>query len=210
MYEVATLLLSYLIGSINGSIIVGNILKKDIRMTGSKNAGLTNSIRVLGIGPSIFVLFIDILKAILACFIGYIFYTLNIDSSTTLKTYLILSGVGIIIGHNWPIYFKFKGGKGALSALTALFIIHWPSALICAIVFLLIIFSTGYISLGSIIGCLTCLFLSLTLFNNQGLYFQLFCMGMSLIIIFKHRSNIKRLILREEKRIIYKKLKNKS
>jgi acyl phosphate:glycerol-3-phosphate acyltransferase len=109
----AALALGYLLGSLNTAVIVGKIYGKDIRSHGSKNAGLTNTLRVLGKSAAVFVLAGDILKGIIACFIGlhlgvYVYSGEAIDCVS-----LLAAGAGAVMGHNWPVYFGFKGGQGS-------------------------------------------------------------------------------------------------
>src|SRR6187549_105672 len=109
----AALALGYLLGSFNTAVIVGKIYGKDIRSHGSKNAGLTNTLRVLGKPAAAFVLAGDILKGIVACLIG-LYLGVYVRSGEAVDCVsLLAAGAGAVIGHNWPIYFGFKGGKGA-------------------------------------------------------------------------------------------------
>src|SRR6201996_541499 len=152
----AALGLGYLVGSLNTSVIVGKIYGTDIRSHGSKSAGLTNTLRVLGKTAAVFVLVGDVLKGIVACLIGLYLgvYAPSGEDSDCIS--LLAAGAGAVIGHNWPIYFGFKGGKGALTGAAVLFMFDWVMALICLGLFVMIVALTRYVSLGTI--CATLLF----------------------------------------------------
>src|SRR5215471_5413076 len=152
----AALALGYLIGSLNTAVIVGKIYGKDIRSHGSKSAGLTNTLRVLGKSAAVFVLAGDILKGIIACFIGLFLGVYVYSGEAKDCVSLLAAGGAAVIGHNWPVYFGFKGGKGVLTAVTVLFMVDWVMAAICLGVFVVIVASTRYVSLGTV--CATVLF----------------------------------------------------
>lgn len=185
--------LGYLLGSINSSILVGRLYGKDIREHGSGNAGLTNTIRVLGKKAGIFVLAGDIIKGIAACLASY-----YILSPVDFDPYMV-GGAFAIIGHNWPLYFKFKGGKGALTAVTVAFMIDPLSAGIMLAVFMIVLLISKTVSLSTIT---TVLIYPVTAFMTTGdIYVLIYGMVISGIIIYKHRSNIDRLIKGTEAKI---------
>jgi glycerol-3-phosphate acyltransferase PlsY len=199
----AALVSGYLLGSLNTAVIVGKIYGKDIRSHGSKSAGLTNTLRVLGRSAAVFVLVGDILKGITACFIGlslavYVHSGEAIDCAS-----LLAAGAGAIMGHNWPLYFGFRGGKGALTAVAVLFMLDWVMALICLGVFVTTIALTRYVSLGTI--CAAMIFAAISfmpVFENT-FYFHIFACLMAFIIIFKHKENIKRLLSGTENKLSF-------
>lgn len=197
----AALVLGYLLGSLNTAVIVGKIYGKDIRNLGSKSAGLTNTLRVLGKPAAAFVLVGDILKAVIACsiglFLGVTFYSGEAKDCIS----LLAAGTGAVIGHNWPVYFGFKGGKGALTAVTVLFMADWVMAFLCLSFFVIIVALTRYVSLGTI--CAATLFAVISfipVFANT-LYFNIFACLIASIVIFKHRSNIHRLLSGTENKL---------
>lgn len=199
----AALALGYLLGSLNTAVIVGKIYGKDIRSLGSKNAGLTNTLRVLGKPAAALVLAGDILKGIVACLIGlrlgvYVSSGESIDCIS-----LLAAGAGAVIGHNWPAYFGFKGGKGALTAAAVLFMFDWVMALICVASFVTIVALTRYVSLGTI--CATVLFVAISFIPLFGhtFYFNMFACLMAFIIIFKHRENVHRLLSGTENKLTF-------
>ena len=200
---IVALTLGYLIGSLNTAVIVGKIYGKDIRNQGSKSAGLTNTLRVLGKTAAVFVLAGDILKGILACYIGLYLGVYAYSGEATDSISLLAAGVGAVMGHNWPLYFGFKGGKGALTAVAVLFMFDWRMALICLGFFVIIVALTRYVSLGT--TCATILFVIISFVPVFGhtFYFNLFACLMAGMILFKHRENIQRLISGTENKLTF-------
>jgi glycerol-3-phosphate acyltransferase PlsY len=198
------LLLSYLVGSIPTSIIVGKILKGiDIRNYGSGNAGGTNAIRVLGLAPGLFVIGFDICKGIFATLVISNIGTgsLPFEDATLIK---ILAGAAAILGHSYTIFAKFKGGKGVATA-SGVVISLYPFVLpYCAIIFAIVLFSTGIVSLSSILSAVSLpafLFImkSSTL-KEVDISLLIASIIIPIFIIYTHRSNIGRLLKGEEKR----------
>ncbi|HZG70562.1 MAG TPA: glycerol-3-phosphate 1-O-acyltransferase PlsY [Chondromyces sp.] len=199
----AALAMGYLIGSLNTAVIVGKIYGKDIRSHGSKSAGLTNTLRVLGKSAAVFVLVGDIIKGIIACLIGLLLGVYFYSGEAKDCVSLLVAGAGAVIGHNWPIFFGFKGGKGALTAVAVLFMVDWVMALICLGFFVIIVALTRYVSLGTI--CATTLFAAISfipVFGNT-LYFTLFACLMAFMVIFRHRENVQRLLTGTENKLIF-------
>jgi glycerol-3-phosphate acyltransferase PlsY len=199
----AALALGYLLGSFNTAVIVGKIYGKDIKSHGSKSAGLTNTLRVLGRSAAVLVLAGDILKGVIACLIGLRLgvYVQSGEASDCVS--LLAAGAGAVIGHNWPVYFGFKGGKGALTGAAVLFMFDWVMALICLGVFVTIVALTRYVSLGTISAAVLFLAMSFVPFFGHTFYFQVFACLMALIIILKHRQNIQRLLSGTENRLAF-------
>lgn len=195
-------IIAYLIGSINPSIILSKLLKKeDIRTQGSGNAGTTNTLRVLGKGPAIIVLIVDVLKAVIAVLLGSWIGTLgnySTEEFALLHDYaLMASGIGAILGHNFPIYYGFKGGKGVATSLGVLLVIEWKIGLICLVFALVLMLASRMVSLGSITAAILypvlVFILPGTAFNNRWLYL-LFAIVLALSVLIRHRANIKRLL----------------
>ncbi len=201
MKTLAALGLGYLLGSLNASVIVGKIYGTDITKHGSKSAGLTNTLRVLGKTAAAFVLAGDILKGIVACLVGLYLgvYVQSGEASDCMS--LLAAGAGAVIGHNWPIYFGFKGGKGALTAAAVMFMFNWLMALISLGVFVVAIAATRYVSLGTI--CASIFFVALSFVPAFGgtFYFRIFACLMAAIIIVKHRENIRRMLSGTENKL---------
>jgi len=212
------LILSYLVGSTPTSIIVGKILKGiDIRNYGSGNAGGTNAFRVLGWKTGVFVSLVDIAKG---TFATVVISKIHIDAlpfdDTTLI--MILAGVCAILGHTYTIFARFKGGKGVGTAAGMLIALFPIAFLICLIVFAIILFSTGIVSISSMAAAVTLPIALLVIDNlfskNVDTTLTIFSIIIPFFIIFTHRSNIKRLIKGEEqsfeKVMIFRRKKLKS
>ncbi|MNH95696.1 putative glycerol-3-phosphate acyltransferase [compost metagenome] len=183
----------YLLGSVSFSVVLAKALKGiDIRQHGSGNAGATNTLRVLGKGPAILVLVLDVLKGIAAVWLGR---WLGGDSEWVAA----LCGLAAIIGHNWPIYFRFRGGKGIATTIGVMSTLIFFPALYAGIIAILSIVFTRYVSLGSLIFVfLTPIFFVFT--NEIGPYFWA-----SLIIcvfaFWRHRTNIVKLAQGKENKL---------
>jgi glycerol-3-phosphate acyltransferase PlsY len=189
-------LVGYLLGGINSAIIVGKLSGVDVREHGSKNAGLTNAVRVLGKKKALFVLLGDVLKGVLACVFGIV---LAPDTPSV----MLLAGLMCVIGHNWPVYFGFKGGKGALTSVTVLFFADYRIALILIGVFILLVVLTRYVSLGSMTGAVLLPVFGIVF--RKGLDFFIFSMILAVMLVWRHRGNIQRLIKGEESKLDLKK-----
>lgn len=188
----------YLLGSINTSIIVSRFYGVDIRDLGSGNAGATNTLRTLGKSAAAFVLLGDSLKGILSCLIGG--YILSVIDNSYYSYGVMLSGLGAVIGHNWPLYFRFRGGKGVLTSATVLFLVDWKAGLIALTLFVIVVAITRYVSLGSILAALS--FPVFCIINQEAdIYKIFFAVIISLLVIYRHRANIKRLVEGSESKI---------
>ncbi len=193
----------YLLGSLNTAVIVGKIYGKDIRSHGSKSAGLTNTLRTLGKSAAVFVLVGDILKGIIACIIGLSLGVYFYSEGAMDSISLLVAGAGAVIGHNWPVYFKFKGGKGALTAVAVLFMIDWVMALLCLGFFVTIIALTRYVSLGTIFATTLIAAVSFIPIFVHTFYFNIFVCLMALMVIFRHRENVQRLLSGTENKLTF-------
>ncbi len=190
-------------GSLNTAVIVGRVYGKDIRGHGSKSAGLTNTLRVLGKSAAALVLLGDILKGVIACLIGLYLGVYAHSGEAIDCVSLLAAGAGAVIGHNWPVYFGFKGGKGALTGAAVLFMIDWVMALICLGAFVTIVALTRYVSLGTISATASFAAISfIPVFGNTP-YFYTFACLMALIVIYKHRENIQRLLSGTENKLTF-------
>jgi len=201
--------LSYLVGSIPTSIIVGKLVKGiDIRNYGSGNPGGTNVIRVVGLGWGIFVILFDAFKGFFATyFIAKWFY--GDASILNLTTLQIIAGCSAVIGHIWTIFAGFKGGKGVSTSAGMLLGIAPVDLLISLLFFVIIVALTRYVSLGSIISAI--LFPFVIIFTEKIFklehsdFFTLLIFGslIAVLIVYRHRSNIKRLIAGNENKLIF-------
>ncbi|MDO8602650.1 MAG: glycerol-3-phosphate 1-O-acyltransferase PlsY [Candidatus Omnitrophota bacterium] len=190
---------AYIIGSIPTAYIFGRVLKGiDIREYGSGNVGATNVFRVIGKAPGIIALIIDIIKGfVCATYLASGF--MYLAPVTRPELYRILAGLFAIVGHNWTIFLKFKGGKGvATSAGVVIGLIpkiFWLGFLVWLITF----FITGFVSLGSIVGVISVPIFTLAF--GEPAEIVVFMCFLCLIIVYKHKPNIRRLARGEEKRI---------
>ncbi len=205
------LLLCYLIGSVSGSILLGKFKGIDIREMGSGNAGGTNAFRTQGALFGAGVMAIDILKGFISTkFISAV--SLPIFSTTIVNQNLliILCGVAAIIGHVYPVYHGFKGGKGGGAAIGMVFAISWPSISLAILLWMVILIITGYVGFGTMIGSVSVIYFAhyfKDTINNP--YFLPFTILLSIFIIYTHRSNIQRMLSgtenRFEKAMIFRK-----
>ena len=209
---IIVLIIAYLIGSINFSIILSKkIAGFDIREKGSGNAGTTNMLRSIGKRAALLTLVCDILKGVvpvvLAVLVGNI--ANHFGAELRVEYMAQIAGIATIIGHTFPLYFGFKGGKGVASSLGLVLIINWQIGLICLVFALLIMAVTRMVSLGSISAAV--LFLVLTIFRIGAQYYIvpgnyiIFGLILALIVIFNHRSNIKRILTGTENKLSFKK-----
>ncbi|WP_455087364.1 glycerol-3-phosphate 1-O-acyltransferase PlsY [Parvimonas micra] len=189
--------IAYLLGNISGGMIFGKLLfNKDIRDYGSKNAGTTNALRVFGIKAGILTFIVDVLKSLLACFIGMKLLGLS---------GILLAGIFVVIGHNWPIFLNFKGGKGIASSFGFIMFLDYKIAIVAIIIFIIIVILTKYISLGSMLTTTLVLPISYIFFGYRNIYVLLTFLLLASLSIFRHNSNIIRLINGNENKIKIKK-----
>lgn len=192
MKYLLVLVISYFIGTISGSYIIGKLfLDKDIRKYGSGNAGTTNAIRVLGKKAGVITFLIDFLKGVAVTFIIGRFFEEN----------LIPMGIlGAIIGHDFPFYMNFRGGKGVATTLGALALYNFPLTLICYIVWLLGTVITKMVSVGSILFFIS-IIIVYTFMSELNTYNVVLVNIIALIGIISHKDNIKRIIAGNENKI---------
>ncbi len=195
-------LVGYLLGSANTSIIVGRFYGVDVRKHGSGNAGMTNTLRTLGKTAAILVTIGDILKGIISCLIG-MYLVGEVPGIGYLG--LMVGGITAILGHNWPVYFGFKGGKGILTTFSVILMMNWKIGLVLFGVFLIIVAITRYVSLGSIIGAALFPVVSLIPVFNETYVFALFALILGLMAIIRHKANIKRILEGTESKLGQKK-----
>ncbi|MNB82864.1 putative glycerol-3-phosphate acyltransferase [compost metagenome] len=193
VFEWITIVVSYLLGSISFSVLLAKLLKGiDIRQYGSGNAGATNTLRVLGKGPAILVLALDVAKGIAAVWLG-------VWSGGWGSWVAAVCGIAAIVGHNWPVYFHFRGGKGIATTIGVMATLCFFPALYAGIIAILSIFITRYVSLGSLIFvALTPLFLLLTGFTYPVLWTSLI---IAVFAFWRHRSNIVKIAQHRENKI---------
>ncbi|MBF1993195.1 glycerol-3-phosphate 1-O-acyltransferase PlsY [Staphylococcus schleiferi] len=181
---------SYLIGSIPSGYLIGKIFfKKDIREYGSGNTGATNSFRVLGKPAGFAVTFFDIFKGFIVVFLSALF---------NVEIHGLLVGIFAIIGHVYPIYLKFRGGKAVATSAGVLLAVNPILLLILALIFFIILKLTKYVSLSSIIAAICCVIGS---FFISDYVLLITSIAVSVLLIYRHSSNIKRIIKGTEPKI---------
>lgn len=194
MNAVIAVIISYLLGSVSFSIVIARLVKGiDIRQHGSGNAGATNTLRVLGKGPGILVFILDIAKGVAAVWIGH---ALNggYESWTP-----VLCGLAAIVGHNWPVWFRFKGGKGIATTVGVIATLAFIPALIAGVVAIAVIATTRYVSVGSLLfAALVPIGIGIMTGSGPMLWASL------LICVFafvRHRSNLVKLVQGKENKL---------
>ncbi len=203
MTEVWLLLLAYLIGSVsNATWISRRFFHRDIRDYGSGNAGATNTFRVLGPKIGVVVLALDMLKGVVAVKLAYLvpFYTLP-EHATQLVNFQVGLGLAAVIGHVFPIWFDFRGGKGIATLFGMVLAIQPLVALCCVGVFLLILFLTRYVSLSSILAGIAFPLLLIFIFREPEVFYKIFAIGIALLVILTHQKNIGRLFNGTENKV---------
>lgn len=185
---------AYLIGSISTAILVGKMLSgDDIRAHGSGNAGATNALRTYGKKAALLVLLGDVLKAVVAVGVARLIWNITGMSDATWRLMLYASTVAAVLGHNFPVYFNFHGGKGVLVSVVAVFFADWRIGLCVLIIALLIMIISKYVSLGSVLGAVADVIL-VALFHWGDWLFLAHAIILAGLLIYMHRANIKRLL----------------
>jgi glycerol-3-phosphate acyltransferase PlsY len=190
-YLVLSVVIAYLLGNISPSTIQAKMAGLDIKKEGSGNAGTTNTLRVLGKKAALITLVIDIGKGVLAVLIGGWMASPHAAG---------LCAVAVLLGHVFPVFLKFQGGKGVATAFGAFLAIDWRMALLCLLIVAVVVLLTRYVSLGSVTAAVACPFLCLWLDPD----FVPYVIVMVLIVIFKHRANLVRLAHGEENKLSFK------
>ena len=188
--------IAYLLGSISFGMIVAKMKGgPNLREVGSKNTGATNVLRVMGVKIGLVVFVLDILKALIACIIGRCWMGLN---------GAMIAGLAVVVGHNWPCFFQFKGGKGVASTLAVMLMTFPVPAVICYIVAIVLIATTKYVSLGSI--TLAALFALLVIATNWANWLVIvWVLIIAGLLIWRHHANIGRLLKGTENKLGSKK-----
>jgi glycerol-3-phosphate acyltransferase PlsY len=203
--SVIAVVLSYLAGSIPSAVWAGKIFHRiDIREHGSGNAGATNTVRVLGWKTGIPVLIFDLFKGWLAAMLPRFLDAAPADSETMMALQIVC-GLAAIIGHVFPVYAEFRGGKGVATTFGVLLALHPLLTLACAGIFLVVLLASGYVSLGSMTAVAMFPILLVTLFKSPSVWLTVFSIVVAAGVIATHVKNIKRLIKGEEKRFIRRK-----
>ena len=199
-----TSLLAYLLGSVATAVWVGKIFHGvDVREHGSGNAGATNVIRVLGWKTGVPVLLIDILKGWMAAMLP-VFFSLAGNGTALLTNLQILAGVMVILGHIFPVFAGFRGGKGVATIFGVLLAVNPLLTLSCFGVFLAVLLLTGYVSVSSMSAGIAFPVLLFLVFDSPSFLFKIFSLFVAAGMIITHRKNISRLLKGEESKLIRK------
>ena len=204
IYTITVGVIAYLIGSINSSILISRaVMGKDIRTSGSGNAGATNMLRTMGKKYAIITLVIDILKGVVALLLAKLAIHLGAGNVA-----MYVSGVAVVVGHNFPVFFGFKGGKGVATSLGVVLLLDWKIGLITLLIAIAIMALTRYVSLGSIVAAVVFMILQIISMAVNGEFdiTRLICVIiLGGLLIVRHRANIARLIKGEENKLGHKK-----
>ena len=212
MYLVAAaaVFIAYFLGSINFAVIFANaFLKKDVRELGSGNAGTTNVMRTAGFLPGALTFVCDALKGFAACFIGKMLFIHAYPDTIPWIYVAYMCGVACMLGHVFPIFFGFKGGKGVATSV-GIFAVCCPIAIVLGLtVFALMTLITKIVSLSSLIATVTVISLSIVFYNSDANIAlpAVLSISMGAIVFLKHKDNIKRLVKGEEKKITVRRKK---
>lgn len=205
-------IIAYLIGSVNFSIIISKKMAGfDVREKGSGNAGTTNMLRSVGKKAAAITLICDILKGVVS--IGLAILIGNIVKDINNELLVQIAGIAVVIGHTFPIFFGFKGGKGVATSLGVLLLSNWQIGLICLVFAIILMALTRMVSLGSCAAAV--LFPVLTLFINEhytvlsegksGSSYLIYSIILAVIVLYNHRTNIKRILNGTENKLSFKK-----
>ena len=195
--------LAYLLGSIPSAVWIGRAWHGvDVRQHGSKNAGATNTFRVLGKSAGITVLLIDIVKGFLAVYLPVLIFSHSTElSKEALIQLQIICAITAVLGHVFPLFANFKGGKGVATSLGVIIGIHPASAGICLCLFLIIFILTKYVSFGAICAAIAFPFVLVYIFKATDFWLILFSVILSCAVVIAHKKNIGRLLKGEESKM---------
>ena len=195
--------LAYLLGSIPSAVWIGKTWYGiDVRQHGSNNAGATNMFRVLGKNAGISVLLIDIFKGFIAVYIPVLVFLESVYLSPEELVHIqIITAISAVLGHVFPIFAGFKGGKGVATSLGIIIGIHPPTAFVCLLLFLIIFLTTKFVSFGAICSSIAFPIVLVFIFNTTDFYLILFSIFLAFAVIFAHRKNIVRLVRGEENKM---------
>ena len=190
-----TVIAGYLLGNLNGAVCISHLFGDDVRTHGSGNAGLTNFIRSYGAGRSLAVILIDAGKAIVACVLG----GLLLKNDLGFQTGSALGGAAVLLGHVFPVFLGFRGGKGILSGLFVAVITDYRIAMLILAVFAVAYLTTRYVSLASVLAAVF-FGIGFCIWHSRDSVMLICGLFMCLLTIFMHRHNILRLIMGEERK----------
>lgn len=201
--SILTAVIAYLLGSMNTSVLLSRAKGKDVRKEGSGNAGATNTLRVFGKGAAAVVVLGDGLKGVVAILVARLLVSIvAVEGYASIPIYT--AALCVVLGHNFPLYFGFKGGKGIMTSAAVILMLDWRIGLAVVAFALLVMAVTRYVSLGS---CLACIAFptAVLVFHNNDVYMVALSIIMGALALFMHRANIVRLIKGTESKLNFKK-----
>ena len=201
MTEIILIILAYIIGSIPTAVWVSkSVFGIDIRDYGSGNAGATNSFRVLGSKWGSFVMLVDVTKGVVATSL-YILIPFYLNNELARTNFMIALGMVAVLGHIFPIFANFRGGKGVATLLGMALAIQPMVALLCLVVFLITLLSTRFVSLSSILAGVAFMVLILFIFKEKETIYRLFAIIVAMMVVVSHQKNISRLMKGTENKV---------
>jgi glycerol-3-phosphate acyltransferase PlsY len=210
MNESILVIIAYLLGSIPTSVWVSkSIFKFDIRDYGSGNAGATNSFRVLGAKWGSFVMLVDVLKGVIATSL-YIVIPYYLTNELARTNFMIILGLASVVGHIFPIWAEFRGGKGVATILGMALAIQPAVALLSLVIFAFTLLTTRFVSLSSMLASVAFMILILFIFDEKELLYRIFAVIVALMVIVTHQKNIIRLFNGTENKVPLFRKKDKS
>lgn len=195
IFVAITVIVGYLMGNLNGAVCASKALGDDVRSHGSGNAGLTNFIRNYGTGHALLVIVIDSLKAVLSCLLGGFL----LGNSLGFQTGAIISGTAVLLGHIFPVFLGFRGGKGILSGFFVALTVDYRVALLALVIFAVAYLVTQYVSLGSVLAAMS-FGISFALLHKNNLVIMVCGIFVGLLATAMHWQNIVRLIKGQERK----------
>ena len=185
---------AYLLGSVPSAVWIGKAVKGvDVREHGSKNAGATNAMRVLGVKTGIPVLLIDVFKGFAAVKLALLSPAFEAGTNALMNFQLALGAVAVL-GHVFPVFAGFRGGKGVATIIGILLALHWQATLVAIVVFFITLFISKYVSLGSLMMGLSYPVSVIFIFKTESISLKIFAVIVSILLVITHRKNISRLL----------------
>jgi glycerol-3-phosphate acyltransferase PlsY len=191
---IGIVILGYLIGAIPSGVIMGRLTRGiDVREHGSGSSGMTNVSRTIGASAGVLVFLADVAKGVAAVALAWLIFD---SSSTTFAWGQVAGGCAAVIGHNWPAYIGFRGGRGVATGFGALIMISWPVGLVSLAIFLMVVILFRYVSLGSMLAALSMLiaFIPFIALDLEPFASLIYALIIAPIVILRHRGNIQRLL----------------
>lgn len=205
---ILVILVAYLLGSISFSVIISQKMAGfDVRKKGSGNAGATNVLRSVGKKAAVLTLLCDCLKGVVAVLFAVVVGKIASNSDKALLVQL--AGIAVVVGHTFPIFFGFKGGKGVATSLGVLLVTNWQIGLICLVFALVLMALTKMVSMGSVGAAILfpvlVLFIKTNFIVTEGSGYLIYSIILAVLVAFNHRSNIKRILNGTENKLNFKK-----